>query len=375
MFHCNGWGMPYARHGDGRASRWCCARSTARTSCAASRAEGVTLLCGAPAVVAAILDAAAQRRDAGRRGARAGDSVRMVVAGAPPPSKTIERVETELGLGVHPDLRPHRDVAAAHHEPGAPPSGTGSIAGGAGRAACRVPACPAIGVRMDVDAEGEVLARSNNVFEGYWEQPEETAKAIVDGWFHTGDGGYLDGRLRRHRRPQEGRDHHAAARTCRRSRSRTASTSTRPWPRCAVIGVPDEKWGETVKALVVLRRGRRRPPRPSSSSHCRDRMAHFKCPTSVELRDALRPHRHRQAPEVQAPPALLGRPRPPGQLAAAPGDASVSTNPPLRWFSAHRSESWDPAVVPATGTHCSHAIRPVCSDPAVGRMAQSKVHQ
>ena len=53
---------------------------------------------------------------------------------------------------------------------------------------------PAIGVRIPVDEEGEVLARSNHVFEGYWEQPEETAKALVDGWFHTGDGGDLDAR-------------------------------------------------------------------------------------------------------------------------------------------------------------------------------------
>src|SRR5207244_12257764 len=52
---------------------------------------------------------------------------------------------------------------------------------------------PAVGVRMRVDDEGEVLARSNHVFEGYWNQPEETGKAIVDGWFPTGDGGYEDG--------------------------------------------------------------------------------------------------------------------------------------------------------------------------------------
>jgi long-subunit acyl-CoA synthetase (AMP-forming) len=46
---------------------------------------------------------------------------------------------------------------------------------------------------MRVDDEGEVLARSNHVFEGYWNQPEETSKAIVDGWFHTGDGGFGEG--------------------------------------------------------------------------------------------------------------------------------------------------------------------------------------
>ena len=52
---------------------------------------------------------------------------------------------------------------------------------------------PAIGVRMRTDAAGEVLARSNHVFASYWQQPEESATALVDGWFHTGDGGYLDG--------------------------------------------------------------------------------------------------------------------------------------------------------------------------------------
>src|SRR5207247_11164899 len=52
---------------------------------------------------------------------------------------------------------------------------------------------PAVGVRMRVDGEGEVLARSNHVFEGYWNQPEETGKALVEGWFHTGDGGYAEG--------------------------------------------------------------------------------------------------------------------------------------------------------------------------------------
>src|SRR4029077_14488626 len=51
---------------------------------------------------------------------------------------------------------------------------------------------PAVGVRIQVDEQGEVLARSNVGLEGYWEQPEATADAIVDGWFHTGDGGTID---------------------------------------------------------------------------------------------------------------------------------------------------------------------------------------
>src|SRR5690606_7916014 len=51
---------------------------------------------------------------------------------------------------------------------------------------------PALGVQLRVDDQGEVLARSNHVLAGYWNQPDATAEAIVDGWFHTGDGGSID---------------------------------------------------------------------------------------------------------------------------------------------------------------------------------------
>ena len=51
---------------------------------------------------------------------------------------------------------------------------------------------PAIGVRLRVDEQGEVLARSNVILDGYWERPDETGAALRDGWFHTGDGGSID---------------------------------------------------------------------------------------------------------------------------------------------------------------------------------------
>jgi acyl-CoA synthetase (AMP-forming)/AMP-acid ligase II len=95
MFHCNGWGMPYALTGMG------CTQVVQRkvdgdVILSRVRDEGVTLLCGAPAVVAAILDAAGRWRDRGEE-VPGRDRVRIVVAGAPPPTKTIERVIDELG--------------------------------------------------------------------------------------------------------------------------------------------------------------------------------------------------------------------------------------------------------------------------------------
>ncbi len=149
----------------------------------------MTLMCGAPAVVAAILDAAAARRAAGQP-VPGRDQVRIVVAGAPPPSKTIERVEGELGwefiqiyglTETAPLLTVNRRPAEWDALPAAERAKLQSRAG-----------APAVGVQVAADGAGEVLARSNNVFAGYWQQPDESAKVLVDGWFHTGDEGHID---------------------------------------------------------------------------------------------------------------------------------------------------------------------------------------
>jgi acyl-CoA synthetase (AMP-forming)/AMP-acid ligase II len=210
--------------------------------------------------------------------------VRITVAGAPPPTRTIEQVESELGwefiqiyglTETTPLLTMNR--ARAEYDALAP----GERAARLGRAGA-----PALGVQLRTDDEGEVLARGNVVMEGYWDQPVETAAAIADGWFHTGDGGAID-------------DESYLAISDRKKDviiSGGENVSSIEVEDClfshvavaevAVIGVPDEHWGETVKALVVTT--------PDATvtedeliAHCREHLAHYKCPTSIELRGEL----------------------------------------------------------------------------------------
>ena len=279
MFHCNGWGMPFAVSGMG--GRHVVLRKVDGGEILRRvEAHGVTLMCGAPAVVAAVLDAAAswdgEIPGAGR--------TRIVVAGAPPPTRTIERVETELGWEFNqiygltetsPLLTVNR--RRAEYDDLAP----GERAAKLGRAGS-----PAIGVRLRVDDEGEVLARTNVVMDGYWEQPDATATAIVDGWFHTGDGGRIDdeGYLSIHDRKKDviisGGENVSSIEVedCVFSHPAVAEV--------AVIGAPHEKWGETVIALVVVVEGSS-VTEQDIIEHCRARLAHYKCPTQIEFRESL----------------------------------------------------------------------------------------
>jgi acyl-CoA synthetase (AMP-forming)/AMP-acid ligase II len=281
MFHVNGWGMPYAVTGMG-GTHVVIRKIDGEEILRRVEDEGVTLMCGAPAVVASILDAAAARVAAGQP-VPGRDRVRIVVAGAPPPSAIIARVEEQLGwefiqiyglTEASPLLTVNRTRAGWAGLPVAERSRLLSQAG-----------VPALGVRLRVDDEGEVLARSNHVFEGYWQQPAETAAALDDGWFHTGDGGRLDGaQLSITDRKKDviitGGENVSSIEVeeCLYQHPAVAEA--------AVIGVPDEKWGETVKALVVLRPGLSAEP-AELIEFCRGRMTHYKCPTSVELRAEL----------------------------------------------------------------------------------------
>ncbi len=283
MFHCNGWGMPYAVTGMG--GRHVVLRKVdGEEILARIEREGITLACGAPAVVSAVLNAAEARRKAGEE-VPGRDTMRIVVAGAPPPSRVIERVETELGwefIQIY-GLTETSPVLTVNRAPAEwdslDPATRGRLLSRAG--------VPAVGIRVRVDEEGEVLARGNHVFDGYWNQPEESAKVLVDGWFHTGDGGF-----------QEGAYTVIADRKKDVIISGGENVSSIEVEDClyqhpgvaevAVIGVPDDRWGETVVALVVPVRGDGSEPTPEELiEFCRARIAHFKCPTRVELRDAL----------------------------------------------------------------------------------------
>jgi fatty-acyl-CoA synthase len=133
-----------------------------------------------------------------------------------------------------------------------------------------------------------VLARSNVVLDGYWNQPEATADALEDGWFHTGDGGTLDDGDGTYLTISDRKKDViiSGGENVSSIEVEDALHSHPAVAEVAVIGVPDDKWGETVKALVVLAEGQA-ADEAALIAHCRERLAHFKCPTSVELRDTL----------------------------------------------------------------------------------------
>jgi fatty-acyl-CoA synthase len=279
MFHANGWGMPFGLTGLG-VPQVVIRKIDGADILRRVERYGVTLMCAAPAVVASVLEAAQswEGKIPGR------GTTRVVVAGAPPPSRTILRIEEELGwefLQIYgltetsPLLTVNRRRA---EEDDLPAEERARRLGRAGM--------PALGTRLRISDQGEVLARGNTVLAGYWEQSEATADALESGWFHTGDGGTIDdeGYLSISDRKKDviitGGENVSSIEVedCLFSHPAVAEV--------AVIGVPSEKWGETIKALVVLAEGEQ-ADEAGLIAHCKQRLAGYKAPTSVEFRDAI----------------------------------------------------------------------------------------
>ena len=302
MFHCNGWGIPYALTGMG--GRHVVLRKVdGEEILRRIDAEGVTLLCGAPAVVATILDAAAARTASAARRCPGATACAWSSPARRRRRRSSSGSASELGwefIQIY-GLTETSPLLTINR---APAEWDGIDLGERSRLLSRA-GVPAIGVRIEVDDEGEVLARSNNVFEGYWDQPEETAEAIVDGWFHTGDGGQLDGAVRRHLRPQEGRDHHRRReRVVDRGRGRALpAPGGRRGGRHRRARREVGRDGEGARRAEAGGRGDRAGahrvlPRPAGP---------LQVPDVDRVPRRAQPHRHRQAPEVQAPRRPTGK--------------------------------------------------------------------
>ncbi|QCI63346.1 long-chain-fatty-acid--CoA ligase [Phreatobacter stygius] len=135
---------------------------------------------------------------------------------------------------------------------------------------------------LPVGKVGEIVARGPTVMKGYWRQPELTATALRGGWMHTGDAGYFDedGFLYVVDRTKDmivsgGENVYS-------TEVENAICRHPAVAQCAVIGIPDPKWGEAVHAIVVPRAGRELDA-ASVISHCRELIAAYKCPRSVDV--------------------------------------------------------------------------------------------
>jgi fatty-acyl-CoA synthase len=288
MFHANGWGGPFALTAVG-AKHVVLRRVVAADIYRLIEQEGVTFGCMAPAVLAAILDFPdkAQYQISTRP--------RFTIAGAPPPVRFVERLEQELGWEFFQiygltETSPILTVAEVRPHLNTDGERLYQIKARAGHPAIgvqiRVIGANSADVPHDDQSIGEVAARSNVVFAGYWQQPEETAKAIRDGWFYTGDLATID---------QDGsinivdRAKDVIISGGENISSIEVEDVLYKHPavlEAAVIGVPSSQWGETPMAIVVLREGQTASEQ-ELIDFCRANMAHFKAPTGVRFVGAL----------------------------------------------------------------------------------------
>jgi fatty-acyl-CoA synthase len=137
-------------------------------------------------------------------------------------------------------------------------------------------------VPRDAETIGEVVMRGNNVMTGYFREEEATARAFEGGWFHSGDlavwhpDGYIELKDRSKDIIISGGENVSTIEVEQAIAKHPAVLE------CAVVAVPDEKWGERPKAFVTLKPGASASER-EIVDFCRERIAHFKCPDRVEF--------------------------------------------------------------------------------------------
>ncbi len=141
-------------------------------------------------------------------------------------------------------------------------------------------------IKKDEKEVGEIIVKGDIVTKGYWKLPEETKKTIKEGWLHTGDMAVID---------EEGyvtivdRKKDMILTGGENVYSTEVENILYTYPailECAVVGVPDQKWGEAVKAIVVLKPGQKATEQ-EIIRFCKERAAHYKAPKSIDFIEAL----------------------------------------------------------------------------------------
>jgi fatty-acyl-CoA synthase len=286
MFHANGWTFVWTVTAVG-GTHLCIRRVDPTTIFDTLRRERGTMLCAAPTVLIGIANAGADVRKGVPRG------VRVLTAGAPPAAATIERIEVELGWELTQfygltetapfitvcEPRPEHASLAGHERAQIKArQGVELITSGE----LRVVDESGAEVPADGATVGEIVVRGNVVMQGYYNDPAATARSIRDGWFHSGDAavvhpdGYVEIRDRLKDVIISGGENISSIEV------EGALLRHPAVQEIAIVGMPDERWGEAPHAFVVLRAGCS-TTEAELREFARGCMAHFKCPKTVRF--------------------------------------------------------------------------------------------
>ncbi|GAA4550842.1 acyl--CoA ligase family protein [Pseudonocardia xishanensis] len=287
MFHCNGWCTPWAVTGIG-GTHVCLREVRGDRIWELISEHGVTHLNGAPTVVTTIMRAEEARQ--------LDYQLVVTTAGAPPSPTTILQME-RMGFrivhvyGLTETYGPYtvnqyqREWAGLGAEERAKlqsRQGVGMIQ----TDSVRVVDKDMTDVPADGETMGEVVMRGNNVMTGYYDDPAATEKAFEGGWFHSGDLGvvHADGYVELRDRAKDivisGGENISTIEV------EQAVVSHPAVLEAAVVGVPDDEWGERPKAFVVLAPGGEATPE-ELIDHVKSTIARYKAPRDVEIVDAL----------------------------------------------------------------------------------------
>ena len=284
MFHANGWTYTWTVTA-AAATHICLRKVDPAEVFRLIRDERVNLLCAAPTVLIALANASAGVRGEVPAG------VRVVTAGAAPAAATIERLEGEFGwevthiygltetapfILVCAPLPEHQGLAAGDRAVVKARQGVELLTSGE----LRVTGQDGREVPADGQSLGEIVVRGNVVMQGYYRDPDATARVMGDGWFRTGDAavvhpdGYVEIRDRLKDVIISGGENISSV--------EVEGTLLRhpAVQEAAIVGLPHEKWGEAPHAFIVLRDGTG-ATEAEMIAFTRERLAHFKAPHSV----------------------------------------------------------------------------------------------